>query len=67
MAAPQTAREDATPAAEVAKLSALDRRLLDAFQRDFPITPHPYAELAKRLDIKRATIANLDVVRVDDD
>ncbi len=30
-------------------MDALDRRLLDEFQRDFPLEPRPYAVLADRL------------------
>ncbi len=29
----------------------LERRLLDEFQRDFPLTSRPYAEVARRLDV----------------
>lgn len=32
-------------------LDDLDRRLLDDFQHDFPLSPHPYAELGQRLGI----------------
>jgi DNA-binding Lrp family transcriptional regulator len=32
-------------------LDALDRRLLDEFQRDFPLVPQPYEVLAERLGI----------------
>jgi DNA-binding Lrp family transcriptional regulator len=30
---------------------ALDRRLLDDFQRDFPLTPRPFTALAERLGV----------------
>jgi DNA-binding Lrp family transcriptional regulator len=30
-------------------LDALDRRLLDEFQHDFPLSPRPHAEIAKRV------------------
>jgi len=30
-------------------LSDFDKRLLDTFQRDFPLTPRPYAAIAERL------------------
>jgi len=33
---------------------ALDRRLLDDFQRDFPLTPRPFAALAERLGVGEA-------------
>ncbi|HRJ59650.1 MAG TPA: AsnC family transcriptional regulator [Azospirillaceae bacterium] len=32
-------------------LDAIDRALLNDFQRDFPLTPRPYAEIARRLEI----------------
>jgi siroheme decarboxylase len=35
---------------------ALDRRLLDDFQRDFPLTPRPFAALAERLGIDESTV-----------
>lgn len=37
-------------------LDALDRRLLDEFQRDFPLAPRPYAELAARLGSTETTV-----------
>lgn len=33
------------------ELDALDRRLLNDFQHDFPLSPRPYAELARRLGV----------------
>jgi len=39
-----------------AALTALDRRLLDDFQRDFPLCARPYEALAKRLDCDEATV-----------
>jgi len=38
------------------QLDALDRRLLDEFQRDFPLEPRPYAVLAERLDTTEAEV-----------
>jgi siroheme decarboxylase len=35
---------------------ALDRRLLDEFQRDFPLEPRPFAALAERLGIEEAEV-----------
>lgn len=35
---------------------ALDRRLLDAFQRDFPLTPRPFAEVGRRLGIDESSV-----------
>jgi DNA-binding Lrp family transcriptional regulator len=37
-------------------LSDLDRRLLDEFQRDFPLEPRPYAVLSERLGTDEATV-----------
>jgi DNA-binding Lrp family transcriptional regulator len=37
-------------------LDALDRRLLDDFQRDLPLTPRPFATLADRLGIGEAEV-----------
>lgn len=34
---------------EVADFDDFDRHLLDDFQRDFPLKPRPYAEIARRL------------------
>jgi len=39
-----------------ARLSPFERRLLDEFQRDFPLTSRPYAELARRLDSDEETV-----------
>lgn len=36
------------------ELDALDKKLLDIIQTDFPITPRPYAELGQRLGITEA-------------
>lgn len=37
-------------------LSELDKRLLDGFQRNFPLTSRPYAEIARRLDSDEQTV-----------
>jgi len=37
-------------------LSALDKRLLDDFQRDFPLCPAPFAELGRRLGVTEAVV-----------
>jgi siroheme decarboxylase len=37
-------------------LDALDRRLLDDFQRDFPLQPRPFAALAERLGVSEAEV-----------
>jgi DNA-binding Lrp family transcriptional regulator len=38
------------------ELTDIDRRLLNDFQRDFPLSPAPYAELARRLGITEAEV-----------
>lgn len=37
-------------------LDGLDRRLLDDFQRDFPLQPRPFAALADRLGVSEAEV-----------
>jgi siroheme decarboxylase len=37
-------------------LDALDRRLLDDFQRDFPLQPRPFAALAERLGVDETEV-----------
>ncbi len=37
-------------------LDALDRRIVNALQRDFPISRRPYAEAARQLDMDEATL-----------
>jgi DNA-binding Lrp family transcriptional regulator len=37
-------------------MDALDRRLLDEFQRDFPLVSHPYAILAERLGLAEGEV-----------
>lgn len=37
-------------------MDALEKRLLDDFQRDFPLTSEPYAEMARRLGTDEATV-----------
>jgi len=37
-------------------MNDLDRKLLDAFQRDFPMVPEPYAEIADRLGTDEDTV-----------
>ena len=49
----RTRAADATAGAE---LSELDKRLLDDFQRDFPVCARPYAAMAKRLGCDEATV-----------
>ena len=46
-----------------APLDALDMRLLDEWQRDFPLTSRPFANLAQRLDLsRRAAISRIGAV-----
>lgn len=40
----------------VAGLGALERRLLDEFQRDLPLVPAPFAAIAERLAISEAEV-----------
>ena len=40
----------------IAELSLMERRLLDEFQHDFPLVPHPYAAIAKRLGMDQRTV-----------
>lgn len=51
-------------AANPEALSALERRLLDEFQRDFPLVPAPFAEIGKRLSVSESEVidalANLE-------
>jgi siroheme decarboxylase len=37
-------------------LDALDRRLIDAYQRGLPICPQPYAAMAERLGVSEAEV-----------
>jgi DNA-binding Lrp family transcriptional regulator len=36
----------------------IEKRLLDDFQRDFPLTPTPYADVAKQLNTDEETVIN---------
>ena len=42
-------------------MSDLERRLLDGFQRDFPLSPTPYADIAACLEVTEDEV--LDAVR----
>ena len=46
----------ATDEREPRDLSAFEKRLLDEFQRDFPLAPRPYAEIARRLGADEAAV-----------
>ena len=39
-----------------AELSELDARLLNEFQRDFPLCPRPYAEIAERMGVEEEAV-----------
>ncbi|HEX9626956.1 MAG TPA: AsnC family transcriptional regulator [Acidiferrobacterales bacterium] len=43
-------------AAELPPLGPLERRLLNEFQRDFPLSPTPYRELARRLGVSEVEV-----------
>jgi DNA-binding Lrp family transcriptional regulator len=47
---------DHGPGHDVARLSAFERRLLDEYQRDFPLLPRPYAEIARQLGVREAEV-----------
>jgi DNA-binding Lrp family transcriptional regulator len=49
------ARVDGTAERERA-LSTLERRLLDEFQRDFPLVPSPFEAIASRLGVSEAEV-----------
>lgn len=53
-ATPEIAEEDAKLA--VVSLTTSDLILLNAYQRDFPLTPRPYAEIAKSLNLEEAEV-----------
>ena len=45
------------------ELTDLDQRLLNDFQRDFPLSPAPYAEIARRLGVtENDVLARLDAL-----
>lgn len=56
MEAPRRDQTEIAPAGRNPDLTALDRRLLDEFQRDFPVTSRPFAELARRLGTEEETV-----------
>lgn len=39
-----------------ATLTEIERRLLDLYQRDFPLTPTPYADIARALGVSEAEV-----------
>jgi DNA-binding Lrp family transcriptional regulator len=45
------------------ELTELDQRLLNDFQRDFPLSPAPYAEIARRLGVtEKEVLARLEAL-----
>jgi DNA-binding Lrp family transcriptional regulator len=53
--------------AAVTPQAELDRTLLDEFQRDFPLVPHPYAAIATRLGTDEETVlAALETLSAED-
>ena len=47
-----------------AELSELERRLLNDFQQDFPLSPTPYADIARELDVSESEVlACLDALK----
>jgi DNA-binding Lrp family transcriptional regulator len=46
-------------AAEVRPRASLEGPLLDGFQRDFPLMPRPFAEIARRLATDEATVIEM--------
>ncbi|WP_454725676.1 MULTISPECIES: Lrp/AsnC family transcriptional regulator [Cupriavidus] len=55
MSAARTRAGEAAPAAP-ASLDALDRRIVNALQGGFPLTPRPYADAARALGTDEATL-----------
>lgn len=47
---------DTAPAASRPRLSALDRRLLNDFQDGLPLSPAPFAEMARALGVTEAEV-----------
>lgn len=46
------------------KLTELDRRLLNDFQQDFPLSPTPYADIARDLGVTEAEVlARLETLK----
>lgn len=52
----RSARRQEVPDEGPARLDALDKRLLDEFQHDFPVCPRPYAAIAERLGCDEAAV-----------
>jgi len=47
---------DHGPSQEAVNLSAFEQRLLNEYQRDFPLSPRPYAEIARQLGAQEAEV-----------
>jgi DNA-binding Lrp family transcriptional regulator len=52
----QALPDQAPPSAACAGLTPLDKRLLDDFQRDFPLCARPFQAMAERLGCDEATV-----------
>ena len=51
-----TIDDQLAPPAEATPCGRPERLLLDRFQRDFPLVPRPFAEIARRLGTDEATV-----------
>ncbi len=58
MAKPQPVRKRylRRSAVETPRLTALEKRLLDTWQKGFPLVPRPYAEIARKLGVSEALV-----------
>jgi DNA-binding Lrp family transcriptional regulator len=56
MAAEPVSRSKASRGDDTARLSELDKRLLDEFQHDFPVCSRPYEAIARRLGCDEASV-----------
>ena len=52
----ESVRPRASDATDVTDITELDRRLLDEFQRDFPVCARPFEAIAKRLGCSETTV-----------
>ncbi len=48
-----------TDVKETTEFGPLERLLLNEFQCDFPLTPHPFAEIARRIDSDEKTVLDM--------
>ncbi len=47
------------PSLEPPPLTALEKRLLDTWQKGFPLAPRPYAEIARKLGVSEALVLTI--------